>query len=347
MSITIDDAFFLRDSEVYDGPHMSWFTPPGVSHTGYGVAALAYIRALQRKKIKVSYASEVPYVSVNWIQPEWYRQNPNQYIVGFTPWESTEIPDQWPHYMNQCQEIWTSSTFCADVFKASGIEPPISVVPCGIDPDVWSIVDREVPRKFRFLHVGGEAGRKNVQLVIDAFIDLFEGNLDVELVLKSHGSSLGRWTDRAGNWGGNISNHPQVTSITETFEDEYDLVKLYHDAHCMVYPSSGEGFALIPFQAMATGMPTIVTNLTSMADFAEMAMPLKATWGPGHGIHLGDMAVPDEDHLRELMKSAYENYGEHKKKAMQSARIIHCTMTWDHYADQIINILGDKLKVNS
>jgi glycosyltransferase involved in cell wall biosynthesis len=111
----------------------------------------------------------------------------------------------------------------------------------------------------------------------------------------------------------------------------------------MVYPTNGEGFGFIPFDAMATGMPTIVTNLTSCADFADLAIPLRATWGPGTGIHLGDWAIPDKDHLRELMLDVYENYAQHRKRAMQSARVMHESMTWDHVAQHVLDILGDKV----
>ena len=40
---------------------------------------------------------------------------------------------------------------------------------------------------------------------------------------------------------------------------------------------------------------------------------------------------------------AVEHYSEHRKKAMQSAHIIHTTQTWDNVADKIVSILGDDL----
>lgn len=340
-NLSVDESFF-SDETVYEGPQISWFTPGGIGHTGYGVAALGLVLALQKKKTVVQFAGRVPYCHVSFIQPEFYKLNPHQRVIGYTPWESTLIADTWPYLMNQCDEIWTTSQFCSEVFVANGITVPVHVVPHGIDPDVWTIQEREVGGRFKFLHVGGETGRKNVQMVVDAFLDLFDGNTDIELVLKSHGASTARWK-KNGEWMGNIGNHPQVTCITETFESEYDLVRLHHDAHCMVYPTMGEGFGFIPFQAIATGMPTICTNLTGCQDFADMSIPLDATWGPGYGIHLGDFAVPDPDHLRSCMQDVVDNYYAHKKKALQSAHIIHSSMTWANIADQVISILGDDI----
>ena len=36
---------------------------------------------------------------------------------------------------------------------------------------------------------------------------------------------------------------------------------------------------MIPFEAIATGLPTICTNLTGCSDFASMSIPLQASWG--------------------------------------------------------------------
>ena len=338
-SIGVDD---LINHQEFDGPQMSWFSPPGVNETGYGVAAIGTIKALQKQKVRVLFNADKPYCAVSFVQPEYYKFYDHQLTIGYTPWESTEIPDTWRYFMNRCGQVWTTSTFCKEVFEASGIEVPVTVVPHGIDPDVWSIEEREIGEKFRFLHVGGETGRKNPQMVIDAFLDLFDGQTNVELVMKSHGPGLARWR-RDDFWGGRAGNHPQITCIEESFEDPNDVAALYHSCHALVYPTNGEGFGFIPFQGIATGMPTICTDATGCKDFAGMSMPLDSQVVPAYGIHLGDWVQPDEDHLRNLMIEVYEDYNTHRKKAMQSAKIIHSTQTWDHIATQIIDLLGDDL----
>jgi glycosyltransferase involved in cell wall biosynthesis len=160
--------------------------------------------------------------------------------------------------------------------------------------------------------------------------------------MKSSGPTNARWID-GEEYYGNAGNHPRINVIEHDLELE-DMAKLYNAAHCCVYPGNGEGFGLIPFQAIATGLPTIVTDLTGTADFAHYSMPLKATWGPGEGIHLGDWAIPDFDHLCELMEHVVNNWEDEKKKAMHSANIIHNTQTWDHVIDQMINLLGEKVE---
>ena len=320
---------------------LSWFTPALGTMMGYGVAAVGLIRGLMDNECFVGYNNPHPKVHVSFVQPEWYLGNDKQYRVGYTPWESTVIPDTWKYYMQQQDQIWTTSKFCYDVFQSYNVHDDIHIVPHGIDPEVWTINDRTLTDRFNFLHIGGNSERKGAQKVVDTFLDLYDGDESKHLIIKSNGPSEARWR-RPDFYGGNIGHHPQVTAIPNDLS-ESDLVKIYHQAHCLVYPTNGEGFGFIPFQGIATGLPTIATNLTATADFAEMSMPLNATWTDGIGLHLGKWAEPDMDHLRELMTNVVDDWETHKKKAMQSARIIHSTQTWDHIAKLVIDIIGDRL----
>lgn len=322
-----------RDAEI------SWFTPPIGDRVGYGYAAVSLIRAIQKKRVKVVFNSNEPLVHISFIQPEYYNGEPNQHKIGYTPWESTEIPQAWPFYMGQQDEMWTTSRFCQAIFAKYDIES--KVVSHGIDPNYFTIYDRYVGDKFYFFHMGGPTGRKGGQKVVDTFIDLFDGNKDVQLILKSNGPTETRWRTKK-RYFGSAKNHPQIYAIEKHLEID-QLVALYHQAHCMVYPSNGEGFGLIPFQALATGMPTICTNATGCTEFATMSEPLNWERADGYGVHLGQWAEPDTEHLRELMLKVYNNYKECKKKALHAAHIIHEEQTWDCIADQVLEILGDKI----
>jgi glycosyltransferase involved in cell wall biosynthesis len=307
---------------------------------GYGYAAVCIIEALQKQKVVVNFLDEKAYIHISFVQPEMYQSISNQYRIGYTPWESTEIPLAWVAMMKERDEIWTTSKFCQDIFANYDI--PSVVVPHGIDPEIYKIYDRTLTNRFIFLHIGSPTERKGSQMVVDAFVELFSNRDDVGLMLKSTGPTNARWIER-DYYHGNANHHPRINVIEHDLTLE-DMTTLYNNSHCCVYPSNGEGFGLIPYQAIATGLPTIVTDLTGTADFAHYSMPLKATWGPGEGVHIGEWAVPDFNHLCELMSHVVENWEEEKKKAMNSARIIHSTQTWDHIADQMLDLLGDKVE---
>lgn len=328
---------------------ISWFTPPGIgAGNGYGYAAVETIKALQRKEINVPFQSESHEFNkqsdarchISFVQPSFYQGLPDQFRVGYTPWESSEIPDSWIPKMRAMDEIWTPATWVQDIYESYNVNSVIRYVPHGFDPEIWKITQRYEKNTFNFLHVGGPTARKGGQRVVDAFLDLFDGNDSVTLTMKSHGSSEARVYYK-GQFG-NAKMHPQITVYEDLLSHE-DLAKLYENADCLVYPTNGEGFGLIPFQGIVTGLPTIVTDATACADFAHYGLPLRATPTPGNGIHIGDWYEPDPDHLRELMLYVYENFDQAKEHAMHGAAILQNSFTWDHVADRIVDILGDKI----
>lgn len=319
---------------------LSWFTPPVGEQQGYGYAAINLVEALQRKGVYVGWLDGDAKAHISWVQPEWYEGYTFQYRVGYTPWESTVIPKTWVPRMNEQDEIWTPATFCKDVFEAHGVKE-VTVIPHGINPEHYPIVEGEPDAPFTFIHVGGPTERKGGARVVNAFLDLFDGNRDIQLVMKSTGFSEGRWEPRGGGQR-NASEHPQIT-VYEFPADINFMREFYGRGHCMVYPSNGEGFGLIPFQAIASGIPTICTNGTAMSDFANMSIPLDFTWGPGEGIHYGDWCIPDEQDLRDKMLWVVDNWREAKDKTMKNAKWIHQNQTWDNVADKILDILGNKI----
>lgn len=315
-------------------------TPPVGDGVGYGVAAVETIKAIQRKEIRVSYNTHEPLVHISFVQPDFYSGHPDQYRVGYTPWESSLIPERWVESMNQMQEIWTTATYCKDVFENQGVKN-VTVVPHGIDPEVWKIESRFEKEHFLFLHVGGPTDRKGGQKTVDAFLDLFDGKENVHLLMKSNGPSETRYYDKQGQFrtGG---SHPQI-DIIEGYMETWQLAELYRLSSCLVYPTNGEGFGFIPFQGIASGIPTICTNASGCADFAELSVPLSAHPAKGVGVHLGDWFEPDTDDLRDKMLYVYNNYNEVTNKTVNSAKVIHATQTWDCIATQITEILGDKI----
>jgi glycosyltransferase involved in cell wall biosynthesis len=322
-------------------PEIAWFTPPVGIGVGYGYAAVSLIQALQSLGVKVSYDNDIPLVHVSFVQPEYYSGSQDQYRIGYTPWESTVIPVSWPRQMGEMDEIWTTSTFCKEVFASYNIES--TIVPHGINPEHYPISDRILADRFIFLHIGGPTERKGGQKVVNAFMKLFDNPKypNVYLVMKSNGPSEARWY-RDGRYMGNISSHPKIQSFTVPLDEE-DMNKLYSAAHCMVYPTNGEGFGLIPFQGIATGLPTICTNATGCADFADLSVPLDYEWTEGEGVHLGSWVEPNFDDLCDKMMYVYENWEEVKKKTMQSAYIIQDEQNWQAIGHQVYDLLGTKM----
>jgi glycosyltransferase involved in cell wall biosynthesis len=328
---------------------ISWFSLNNLDESGelwysqgYYNAGINTILALQNKQTAVYYSREEIDYHINFCSPLYY-QTRNKYKVGYTPWESTKVPKNWFYHMAQCDEIWATSNFVKDIYLQNKVHTNIHVIPHGVTPE-WEIYERELTNRFVFLHVGGDSKRKNAQLVVDAFLELYDGDDDYKLVLKYN-----NFCHAEVYINGNLVNaieHPQIVGIPDIFTTD-ELVRLYHKCHCMVYPTSGEGFGLIPLESMATGLPTIITNATGCTDYAHLGIPIsatmtKASWHDHvYNDDTGLWASPDIDELLKTMQSVVNEYDEISDFAMKSARIIHSEWSWDSVADKILERYKD------
>ena len=328
---------------------ISWFSLSNIDASGelwasqgYANAALNTIKALQAKQTGVFYNKpDIPF-HINFCQPHYYQLR-NDYKVGYTPWESTKIPEGWKYNMSLCNEIWATSNFVKEIYEKSGVNDNIYVIPHGISSDFY-IEERELLDKFVFLHIGGDSKRKNAQMVVDAFLELFEGDERYELILKYNNFCYAEiyHNDQLVP----AIEHPQITGIPEIY-DIHQMIALYHKANCLVYPTNGEGFGMIPFEAIATGLPTIVTNLTGCSDFAEYAIPLEASYGDAYyhshiyGTDTGMWAIPNFENLLTHMTNVAGEYELFKKHAIQSAKILHQNHSWSAVADMILERYGE------
>jgi glycosyltransferase involved in cell wall biosynthesis len=255
-----------------------------------------------------------------------------EYVIGFTYWETTLLPPSWVEAMNKCNEIWTTSSWAVDVFLNSGVEVPVYGFDLGVDTDIFSFYKRNIETKpFTFIHVGSPSTRKNTQLVVDAFLKMFKGNNDYKLIIKSNGQPDARIFMDGENKGG-IYNVPNIEVIDYYLSDQ-ELSELFRKSHCMVYPTRGEGWGMSPFQAISTGLPTICTNRTACSEFAHLSVPLEAEMSRAYqfGIYEnGDWANPKIDDVCDKMLYVINNYDAVLEKTEHGSNYIYSRYSWDN-----------------
>ena len=298
--------------------------------------------------INLGYFSEIygsDKILINHSMPEAFVES-SLYSIGFTYWETNRLPEGWVRDCNKMDEVWTCSKFMQDVFVRSGVKVPVYGFNLGVDPTLYSPLRRYAHNQFTFLSMGSPSTRKNSQVSVDAFLKLFGGNDEYRLIYKTNGAPDAR------NYANGVMmgklDHPQIEIIDEELSHE-DLAKLYDEVDCLLYPTSGEGWGIIPFQAIAKGIPTICTNATACEEYAYMSVPLDYEWSQDKmsGIYenAGFWAKPNFDDLCDKMLYVVNNYDKVSKKTFSSAEHINKNMTWEKvskdYVDRLCQILKD------
>lgn len=301
---------------------------------GYGYGTERILGSLNNLGYEVTENDGSADIGFVFNQPQHARYFGNQYKIIFHPWESTACPSDWPAIMNNTDEVWTPSPIIAQWYRDyMDVSRPIYVYQHGID-SVWKPKPRIVTDTLKFLHVGGEAVRKNMPETIKAFRTAFSNGEDVELLCKT------------GLNGFSINNpSSKVHSLNGPLPFD-QLLELYYQRHVFVYPSWGEGFGFNPFQAMATGMPTIITGAWApYGDYIDPNLNIDSELAesPWQKPHPGKMFKPDFDDLVDKFRYTYNNYYSCHQFAQEQAPKIHEEYSWDTLTKNTFESLEKRL----
>ena len=300
-------------------------------NVGYGEASWHIFEEFKKQGIEPVIGDPASKISIAFIQPNFYKFGKHQYKIGYTPWESTWVPDNWKKNLaNGIDEMWTTSEWCAEVFKQY-TDKPVFVYEHGIEDD-WIPKKRKLDpsRPFRFLHIGEPYYRKDAQSVVDAFIKTFGDNPNYELILKCSKMNTTRVFDPVTGkvQGSPGAFYPNIKTIESLLTNE-QMNGLYDLCDAFIYPSWGEGFGFNPLQAMAKGIPTICTEVWApYSRYITMPLDSKLTSSPWPQIHPGAMYKPDFDQMIYYMKDVVENYKTYSDVAYKNSFLIHKDYNW-------------------
>lgn len=118
-----------------------------------------------------------------------------------------------------------------------------------------------------FLMVGTLEPRKGHAQALDAFEQLWQGEKPVSLIIVGKAGWLCEALEER------ITNHPQYNKRLYWFKDADDsqLATLYHQSHCLLAASFGEGFGLPLIEAAQMGLPLLVRDLSVFKEVAGTA----------------------------------------------------------------------------
>jgi glycosyltransferase involved in cell wall biosynthesis len=250
------------------------------------------------------------------------RPAPAGRLAVIQPWEFGAIPTDWlDPIARNVDELWVPSDYVRAMYLEAGVDPDrVVTIPNGVDLEVFTPdgPERALPdarEGTRFLFVGGLIGRKGADVLFDAWLTAFADRDDVTLVLKDFGADgiyrdSGREPIRQHVASGAL---PRIVLIDDELSTEA-LASLYRACDVLVHPYRGEGFAMPVLEAMACGLPVIVTDGGPTDEFvpadAGWRIPAARAWFPEHRIDTLEthgrpwMLEPDGGHLVGLLRQA-------------------------------------------
>jgi glycosyltransferase involved in cell wall biosynthesis len=216
-------------------------------------------------------------VTVQHCWPPRFEPPESGHWVLMQPWEFGSLPRDWVGPITELvDEVWAYSHHVRETYVQSGVPAErVRVVPLGVDterfrPDVAPF-PLKTGKRFKFLFVGGTIWRKGIDLLLDAYGRAFTASDDVCLVIKDMGNGsfyrdqtaealLARFRAQP--------DAPEVEYLARALSEE-ELAGLYTACDCLVHPYRGEGFGLPIAEAMACGLPVVVTGAGAALDFCD------------------------------------------------------------------------------
>lgn len=195
-------------------------------------------------------------------------------------WEETSVPASTVARLNnEFDGVLVAADFVRRALINSGCRTPVFVVPLGID----HLIDANVAplgelkpaadSRLRFLHVSSAFERKGPDTLLQAYLDAFTGDDPVELYIKTFPNPHNRVVELLRELSRGRENPARVV-IDEARLDDAGMLALYRSAHAMVLPTRGEGFNLPAAEALALGLPLVVTGHGAHLDFATQTNAL-------------------------------------------------------------------------
>ena len=264
--------------------------------------------------------------------------------IACSLFETDYLPESWVSVLNKFDLIIVNCNWLIDVYYKSGVNVPIYNL--NIPLPTKDLVQKNINKssnKFVFGMTAGPWRRKNHIKLIEAFNKNFKDNNNVSL--KIHIRSLYEFSStdpqsflsnpihafawrHVTNYCNEIkklvSNTPNIEIIGDSLTRK-DYIEFISSLDCLVLPSSAEGFSIAPREALALGIPTIISNNTAHLDLAnnpgvlfipsENEIPAVADFD---GLKFGMQYDLNVEDISICLKKMYDNYSFYKEAALKN-----------------------------
>ncbi len=250
-----------------------------------------------------------------------YAQVPESKIkLAFITLEMTKAPKEWVYALNNYFDaVVVPDPWLIPVLENSGVIVPIFMIPemCYLK----CLLEKPLPKKSTGPFIFGTSAQatraKNYEVLLESFAAEF-GNSE-KVLLKIHNSlkkNADTLTSKVAQLGlSNVIIHSGPLSWEEYCAHMSSL-------DCYVLVSKGEGYSITPREALALGIPCILSNNTAHKTLCDtgfvrsVASTIRAKHdGEHYDESVGYNFMCELNDVREALRDVYDRYGLYLTKA--------------------------------
>jgi glycosyltransferase involved in cell wall biosynthesis len=260
------------------------------------------------------------------------KKTDRQIRFAYSMVESSQVPQEWVSIFNEYFDaVVVPDPYFVKVYEQSGVNIPIFAVSLAVNlkPFLNQEIKTQPHHPFVFGNFGAGISRKNQKLLVEAFHKAFSNNPNVILKINSRYTHP---TIEQDIMQYIQDNHIKNVFYTKNCLDEELYLEELKSLDCLVNLSKGEGFSIQPREAMALGIPVILSDNTAHKTICRSGLTRKIpssitepawnTWGTilQQPIQYGyDYNCKQEDVVDALL-DMYENYDVFLKQAPELKR---------------------------
>lgn len=308
-----------------------------------------------------------------WIWPS----DKNTKVVFIQPWEFPKAPFEWQYkFETFADALIVPSNFCSNVFLKGGMRPDnLFVIPNGYNDELFNKDRSDVdeakklgidPNKFNFVYVGNSQWRKGLDILLNAWVNIFSKSDNARLIIK----------DNPGVYGKNNilnevikmqykANSAEILYLDNNLSDK-QMASIFKASKVLVHPYRAEGFAMHVQEAVACGCIPVVSDKGPTDDFIPSdkgfkihvdAKAVNITDNNLFALKPGDSTTlmsthtfinePSLEHLKKILQFVYHSHD--KTKFYEQVNSINSLNTWDAVAKaylSVFNTINDKKEIN-